>query len=913
MSDANDSHPQGMAEDELSENDRQLRLLVENMGDVISRHLPDSTFTYVSPSCRVLLGYTPEELVRTRAADYVHPDDLRAVIAAINHAVERHDEHYRVRHRMKRKDGRCIWVETVGRLSYGPAGHLREIQCVARDITEGKQAEEALRQSETKFRGLVEAYGDWIWEVGAEGVYTHASPKVEAILGYKPDEVVGKTPFDLMPAEEAARIEEVFKDAARKGEPIVALENVNLHRDGRRIVIETSGVPILDAEGKIAGYRGVDRDITERRRIEKEREQLITKLEQANETLKAEIAERKEAEDELRRMEYIVSGSTDMLAMLDENHVYLAANEAYLKAFGKTHDELIGHTAAEIFGQEFFDATVRPNAERCLAGEDVRYEDWFDFPVAGRQYMDIGYSPYTNEDQQIKGFVVSGRIATERKRADEALRESEARFRNLFEDAPDANMLLADGILVDCNQAALSMLRGSREQVVGLSPVALSPEFQPDGSRSAVKAAACVREAMETGSGLFEWVHRRLDGTEIWVEVAATAIVYRGQRTLFGTWRDITERKRAEEALRNEKEFTETALSSQQDTFFLFESATGRAIRWNRAFRDATGYTDEEIAAMTSPDSYYSPEDLERARLFIPEVLETGKGVIELEVICKDGRRIPTEYNVSVVKNEQGVPKHLISIGRDISERKQAEEAREALIAKLEAQNAELERFAYTVSHDLKSPLITIQGYVGMLRRDLARGGSETVGDDLARISSAADKMDQLLRDLLELSRIGRLINPSENVSLEEVAREALELVGGQVKENRVQVEISPDLPLVFGDRVRLLEVLQNLIDNAVKYMGDTSEPRVEIGSRRGGNQAICYVRDNGIGIEPRYHERVFGLFDQLDQSVEGSGIGLALVKRIVEVHGGRIWIESEGSGHGSTFCFTVTPNGQST
>ena len=184
--------------------------------------------------------------------------------------------------------------------------------------------------------------------------------------------------------------------------------------------------------------------------------------------------------------------------------------------------------------------------------------------------------------------------------------------------------------------------------------------------------------------------------------------------------------------------------------------------------------------------------------------------------------------------------------------------------------------------------------------------------DDLACISNAADKMDQLLKEVLELSRIGRLVNPPVRVSLEELAREALKLASGQVKEKGVQVAISPDLPTVFGDRLRLREVLQNLIDNAVKYMGDQSRPRIEIGSYRDGNETVCYVRDNGIGIDPRYHEKVFGLFNQLDQAVEGSGIGLALVKRIVEVHGGRIWVESEGPGHGSTFCFTSAAGSES-
>ena len=263
-------------------------------------------------------------------------------------------------------------------------------------------------------------------------------------------------------------------------------------------------------------------------------------------------------------------------------------------------------------------------------------------------------------------------------------------------------------------------------------------------------------------------------------------------------------------------------------------------------------------------------------------------------------------YTSTPMRNLAGEIEGAVVVFRDITERERIEKEREDLIANLEAQNAELERFAYTVSHDLKSPLITIMGYVGMLREDLAEKDFGKLEDGLARISNAATKMDQLLKDLLELSRIGRLVNPPEAVPLEELAREAIEIVGGQVELRGVEVEVSPNLPVVFGDRLRLLEVLQNLIDNAVKHMGDQAQPRITIGARRDGNEAVCYVRDNGIGIDPRYHEKVFGLFDQLDQKAEGSGIGLALVKRIIEVHEGRIWVESEGSGQGSTFCFAI-------
>ncbi len=252
------------------------------------------------------------------------------------------------------------------------------------------------------------------------------------------------------------------------------------------------------------------------------------------------------------------------------------------------------------------------------------------------------------------------------------------------------------------------------------------------------------------------------------------------------------------------------------------------------------------------------------------------------------------------------------TLSKLVSSIRESEREREDLIAALEAQNAELERFAYSVSHDLKSPLITITGYIGALSEDLAEGNLEIVQDDIARISNAADKMSQLLNDVLELSRVGRLVNPPQDVALGELAGEALQLVAGQIRQKNVQVEISPKLPVVRGDRVRLIEVLQNLLDNAIKYMGDQPRPQIEIGSRRDDKEAICYVRDNGIGIEPRYHEKVFRLFGQLDQNVEGTGIGLALAKRIVEVHGGRIWVESAGLGQGSTFCFTIAAEGKS-
>ena len=231
---------------------------------------------------------------------------------------------------------------------------------------------------------------------------------------------------------------------------------------------------------------------------------------------------------------------------------------------------------------------------------------------------------------------------------------------------------------------------------------------------------------------------------------------------------------------------------------------------------------------------------------------------------------------------------------------------RKKLISQLEANNAELERFTYTVSHDLRNPLVTIKGFVGMLEKDLRDGREDKVTSDLQRIANAADKMHTLLADLLELSRIGRIMNPPEDIDLVQVVNEAIETLDARLRSKNVIVHCALDLPTVYGDRIRLREVLENLIDNAAKYMGDQQDPMVEIGAKCEENETIFFVRDNGLGIEPQFQSRIFGLFDKLNPTSEGTGIGLALIKRIVEVHGGKIWVESEGLGKGSTFYFTI-------
>jgi signal transduction histidine kinase len=241
------------------------------------------------------------------------------------------------------------------------------------------------------------------------------------------------------------------------------------------------------------------------------------------------------------------------------------------------------------------------------------------------------------------------------------------------------------------------------------------------------------------------------------------------------------------------------------------------------------------------------------------------------------------------------------SLKKELAERKK-------LISELEANNAELERFAYTVSHDLRNPLVTIKGFLGMLQKDLRDGRQDRITSDFQRISNAADKMHTLLSDLLQLSRIGRVVNPFNEVDLIKLTADALENLDARIHSKNVTVNISPDLPVVFGDRLRLGEVLENLIDNAAKYSGDQPNPTIEIGARQRHGARVIFVKDNGMGIEHQHLSKIFGLFDKLDPLSEGTGIGLAIVKRIIETHGGKVWVESEGLGKGATFYFTL-PN----
>jgi signal transduction histidine kinase len=242
---------------------------------------------------------------------------------------------------------------------------------------------------------------------------------------------------------------------------------------------------------------------------------------------------------------------------------------------------------------------------------------------------------------------------------------------------------------------------------------------------------------------------------------------------------------------------------------------------------------------------------------------------------------------------------------REIEAREKVENEREALIQELKLKNQELNRFAITVSHDLKTPLITIAGFLGYLEKDARAGDYERLEKNIFQINEAAKKMGKLVDQILDLSRVGRIINPPSHIPFGDIVQEALKLARGPLTVQPVEVRVEPNFPVVHVDRARMVQVMQNLITNAVKFMGDQANPCIEIGMQEINGEHVFLVRDNGIGIDAAHQNQIFELFNKLHPNTDGTGIGLALVKRIIEVHGGKIWVKSE-LGKGSTFYFTL-------
>jgi len=486
----------------------------------------------------------------------------------------------------------------------------------------------------------------------------------------------------------------------------------------------------------------------------------------------------------------------------------------------------------------------------------------------------------------------------ERRNTESALRSSEELFRKVFHASPVAILIssLKEGRIIEANESYWKLTGLNSQASIGRTAFELGLWENSDERKSFVDRIKHDRSIYNPD---YQFINELKD---VKSTLAFYELVKLGDMDcLLSILYDITEQKEARDAAQKSEARMLALLNAVPDMIFEFSK--------DGVLLDFIPSTD--FSPHMAPEQFLG-KNIEV--LFPASVV--GQTMFALERALDSGQLHAFEYELLIGNETHHYEARLspsgndsaLAIIRDITLRKWAETERESLIQELENKNTELERFTYTVSHDLKSPLITIKGFLGFLEEDTKSGNINRLKADIQRISNATDKMQRLLNELLELSRIGRLKNEPEVIPFEALAREALDLVAGTIQANNVKVEIQTGMPDVYGDRQRLLEVAQNLLDNAAKFMGKQSDPRVEIGQR--GEDAergmpVFFVQDNGIGISPEYFERVFGLFNKLDAGTDGTGVGLAIVKRIVELHGGRIWVESE-AGRGSTFFFTL-------
>ena len=380
----------------------------------------------------------------------------------------------------------------------------------------------------------------------------------------------------------------------------------------------------------------------------------------------------------------------------------------------------------------------------------------------------------------------------------------------------------------------------------------------------------------------------------------------------------IIEHTRAEEALQESEDRYSALFDRSLDCVFV-NTPDGDFIDANSAALNLLGYKREDIRSLNYA-LLLSEEQLPMAFKALEEIVETGsqKEMLELKLRRRDGKSVYVETKGSLIYRD-GKPYAVQGIARDITERKQAERDRERLLAELEAKNKELESFVYSITHDLKTPLVSLQGFSSLLQREFHDQLDEEGKHYMERIQGNVAHMDSLISDLLELSRIGRVVGPIEEINVGTVLKEIQQNLSIELKEAGTELVVQEPLPAVHADPGRIRQVFTNLIDNALKFRSQDRPLRIEVGCKEERGSYRIHVADNGIGIAPQYQEQIFNPFRKLDPKTEGMGIGLALVKKIVEHHGGRVWIESpstllrtpteaaEGQeGGGATFYLTL-------
>jgi len=646
-----------------------------------------------------------------------------------------------------------------------------------------------------------------------------------------------------------------------------------------------SSTPVLDKGGVISSIIHIAVDLTEK-----------------------EENERRVQESE-KRFRKIFENSPIGMVLVTPDFRFFSVNPAWVSMTGYSEKELLKMSFTDITHPDHLAGDVE-HIRELAAGKIPVYATEKRYIRKDRSILwgVIRVTAIRDHEGTLRYFAAQIEDITDRKKAEEKVRKTDA----LLNETQKISHIggweyeVATGRVVWTDEVY-------RIYGVGrdFDPGTVSTDIQFYTPRDAPIIEQAFRRCLEQGEPYdlkLELI--RADGRQIWVRTMGKPVLQEGKIVrVHGNIMDITELQKAEILLReSERKYHDLYLNSALGIFH--SSLEGKFIDLNPTLANMLGYSspEEVITSITSISEQLYAEPCQYTTV-TTNVVDAGRiNGIENHYRRRDGTLWYGMLYVRIVPGTQGRPSHYEGFVEDITLRKQLEEQRERLIRELAQKNTELDQFTYTVSHDLKSPLTTIRGFASLMEKDIRKNDRENVVRDLERIDEATQKMEALLQHLLNLSRIGRIVNPPQDVPFAEIAKETVELLDAPLRGRHVKVMIDPDMPTVCVDQVRVREVLTNLVENAIKFMGDQAHPEIHIGFEYDGGSPVFFVRDNGIGIDPGRHERIFRLFEKLDPGKEGSGAGLAIVKRIIEIHGGKIWVESDGNSSGSTFHFTLSP-----
>ncbi len=640
--------------------------------------------------------------------------------------------------------------------------------------------------------------------------------------------------------------------------------------------------------------------------LERRVEQRTAELEQANLKLQQEIAERGRIEAELRvsseRLDLALKGTTD--GIYDWN---MTTGRIY---FSRRWKEMLGYAEDEVGdGFEEWDRRLHPEdrarayatLEEYLGGKRaafmlehrLRHKD-------GSYRWILSRGVVVRDEQTGKPVRMAGSHVdlTERRLAEQALAESESKLRAFITNVPAILFSIdRNGVITMAEGLGMDVLRFLDGGIVGHS----------------------VAELYGDMPGVMESVKRALEGESLVTRMQLQQLFYEvayspirapdgGVTGVIGVAHDITERHKAEQALEISERRTRLIVENAYDAYVAMDRE-GVIVDWNPQAERIFGWSREEALGRSLAQTIIPERLRERHLEGLVHYLHTGEGPVlnrrvELPALRRNGEEFPVELTISTMRIEESVI--FSAFIHDISERIRAKEELERTAAELRRSNEELEQFAYIASHDLQEPLRMVASYTQLLERRYAAQLDEGAREFIGYAVDGAKRMQQFITGLLRYSRVGTEARVLEAVNLEEVLATATANLRIAVEESGAEVK-SGALPVVLGDPRQLTQLFQNLIGNALKFRKPDVAPRVKVEAERDGEFWRISVRDNGIGLDPRFSERVFTIFQRLHtrDEYEGTGLGLAICKKIVERHGSRIWVEST-EGEGAAFLFTL-------